>query len=200
MMKLLTRIKIAYGNWSLTTKFIFWSSTILALFGILIGIIWSGTHTINSYNVKNQIIIGDNNSFIRSPIVQGSSTNITYVLPEDNIPNYSNELSVQSYMYLAPFGKSDRLNVLITLPDTQTIFMKEMLFNMSYKIALCNDEFTDCYIYHAYRSYEHNLSQKCFHMTITPSKPPELVNNNVINEARFYQHPGECYRTSSSRT
>lgn len=170
-------------------KFSIVSAIILALIGLFFG----GKYIINYNNIEIR-----NSNLINSPIVQGSS-NMTFIYTSSTYPNDA----FDPFFYPKTFGinmnnfidgkKVNRYFMKIIIPDSQEVFLKEVLFNISYDIARCNEQDTDCYVYHKFRTNE-NLKEDDICWIYTTRLGHEEISSDILEFGkRFMNNPESCY-------
>ena len=164
------------------------------IFAVIIGIVGlfvGGNYLINIASNNNQLHI-DNSTLIKSPIVQGSS-NVSIVYSEDDNsappnPSIYSKLAGALLNFEIPElgGKVNIYNVKYILPDGQIVFLKEMKFNETYQIAQCNQEYTDCYIYHKFRAPELQVEEICW-------EAGWRDGGGAQSQSKFRSNPSSCF-------
>ncbi len=125
---------------------------IIIILGV-VGTLYSFWPSDNTIDNSNNVLLY-NSTLTDSPIIQGSSNfSVTYNDPPDGdvytpFYRYSMELKKDN---LINGNAYDYYNLKFIMPDDQEAFIPEVLFNKSYVIGSCNEESTDCYVYHKFR-------------------------------------------------
>jgi hypothetical protein len=145
-------------------------------------------------NINNGIII-QNSTLTNSPTFQKSSNiSVTYnPTPESDMysPFYSGEISMNRDDLID--GKKYHFYFMkFILPDDQEVLLEEVLFNTTYKIASCNEAFTDCYIYHKYRNKGELKDDDICWIFTTRFGHDEMSSDTIIAGERFSKHPEDC--------
>lgn len=180
-----------YKQWNLTNKIMFW----LAVIGIIVGILFGGKHIIN-INSNNDIMNVENSTFKNSPIFQRSSNiSLTYnPAPDDDLvsPFYSTKLFMEGDKLIFDGKKYNFYFMKIILPDDQEAFIPELLFNKSYDIANCNEQWTDCYVYHKFR-IKGELKEDDICWIFTTRFGHDYLHTDALRGAkRFQNNPANC--------
>jgi len=145
-------------------------------------------------NSNNEIII-QNSTLTDSPIFQKSSNiSVTYNTPPESdmySPFYSQELSLNIDTPLN--GKKYHFYFLkFVLPDDQEVLLEKVLFNTTYKIASCNVESTDCYIYHKSRNKRELKEEDTCWVYITRFGHDDIDSDVQKFGERFLKDPESC--------
>lgn len=145
--------------------------------------------------IDNNAIMIQNSTLTNSPIFQKSSNiSLTYNSPPDSdlySPFYSQSIFYKNTNSLG--GKNYNLYFLkFILPDDQEAFLDKVLFNTTYQVASCNDEKTDCYIYHKYRKGVEIKEEDICWIFTTRIGRDEIGSDKLIVGERFSKHPEEC--------
>jgi len=147
--------------------------------------------SINNSGINNQ-----NATLINSPIIQKSSNiSITYNQPpEENVlsPFYSTGFIID-FDTPATNGKIyNNYFVKFILPDDKEVFMEEVLFNKSYEIARCNEQLTDCYVYHKFEIKTGLKEDNICWIFTTRFGHSNISTDSMKPANRFFIDPKSC--------
>lgn len=168
--------------------------TIIILLGVA-GAIYPFLQNADITDNRGDEIKIQNSTLTNSPLFQKSSNiSVTYnSAPESDIysPFYSQELS---YNEDGPrFGKNYNFYFMkFILPDEQEVLLEKVLFNTTYKIASCNAEMTDCYVYHEYRNKGELIGSDVCWIYTTRFGHDETGSDILMKGERYPKHPEEC--------
>ncbi|MCK5629745.1 MAG: hypothetical protein KAI26_03960 [Nanoarchaeota archaeon] len=150
-------------------------------------------------NSNNGIII-ENSTLTESPIFHKSSNiSVTYNSPPESdmySPFYSKEISL-NIDSLINGKKYHRYLMKFILPDDQEVLLEKVLFNTTYKIASCNEEFTDCYIYNKYRNKGELVEKDICWIYNTRMGHDEIETDSLVAGKRLSQDPKSCSKLVS---
>lgn len=181
-----------YKKWKPYNQLMFW----LAIVSILIGLFFGGKYIIQISSNNNQIII-ENSSLSNSPIFQDSSNiSVTYGTETDsdvlNPLFYTHTFSV--LRNLEHFGKRFDLYLMkIILPDGQEALLNKARFNETYTIAACNEEWTDCYVYHKYKTESKLTDEDVCAILYSRIGNEELGSDITSYTKKFQTEQKNCY-------
>lgn len=148
------------------------------------------------YLINTGIII-QNSTLTDSLIIQKSSNiSVTYNRPLKSEDLYDSSYSHVIGVNLQNLDNGQRYNkffMKIILPDDQEAFIEEVLFNQSYDIARCNDQFTDCYVYHKFRIVE-GLKEDDICWILTTRFGHNISTDITQPGKRFYTNPESCMK------
>jgi len=174
------------------TRWLRWAIGIIL---VVIGFFFWGNYIINSSD--DDITIQDSN-LTNSPIIQKSSNvSVTYTTPSDsdmvNLFFYKKTFSItRDNTY---FGmKFNLYGMKVILPDGQEAFLEKNLFNKSYTIGICNEELTDCYIYHKFRIKDKLPEDRICAILYTRLGNEDIGTDIMSYAPKFQTDPDSCYK------
>lgn len=168
---------------------------IIILISLIAGIV--GIYQFFKEPTNNNEITIQNSTLIKSPVIQKSSNiSLTYNNPSEfmDVSFYPYVISMHTQTPDADGKRYNYYFMKIILPDNQEAFMEEVLFNKSYAIANCNEENTDCYVYHKFRINESLTEDNVCWIFTTRFGHENMSGDTRVCGKRFKIDPKSCMK------
>ncbi len=155
---------------------------------------------------KNNFIFNNQNSTFYSPNLQGDfrhsnisiSVQSTNYDPDDECKrNYPKSFGINASFVNFRGNKVNLYNLKFILPDYKEAFLKKAIYNESYTIGECNDQLSDCCVYHKY-IVTGDLSNKDICWIHTTRLTGDVVSDSIVATDEFYINPESCMKEISN--
>jgi hypothetical protein len=154
------------------------------IFAVVIPIVIAGVTLFFQFQSRGNIANIMDSTLNQSPILQDSpGTIITYNAGGPIDPGlYSEVINVRNNLtYPSLGGGGNFYNYEVVLPDLSKAFLQTVLFGKNYDIAQCNQAFTECQVYNAYKFSPSDEKDLCWRnvaiATATPAGQNYVVDN-----------------------